>query len=216
VFGVSIAHSFLSLDSADQLTNGGFDVSKWKKKEAPADSKTSEESKSRQLSVPLAAVSEKDIDLSGSSAESRVNAFTIIAFFAILAIILIQATHNYITAPIRVGVPLPPGTRRSKCGLGGYLPTKFSFACTDSYLEVNEDGTVSVFGEDRELDMLLVGDTCSKEDCVDGILMEADGTVYVGGKRIKSLLVYGGDSTVTPWPFEESPKLKIKKYTLNK
>lgn len=144
------------------------------------------------------------------------NAFPIIAALAILAIIL-QVSHIYITAPIQVGIPLAPGARRSKCGLVGYLPVKFSPpGCTNSYLEVNRDGTVSVLGENRELEMLLVGDVCSKENCVGGIFMESDGAVYVGGKRIKTVLVYGGDGVLTPWPFQEAPKLKVKKIALNK
>lgn len=197
------------------LTNSGFDVSKWKKKEVPTtllSPKPIEESKSR----VLPGVSESSsAESSVKTNESSVNAFPIIAALAILAIVL-QATHNFITAPIEVGVPLPPGTRRSKCGLVGYLPTQFSPSCTNSYLEVNGDGTVSVFGEDRELDMLMVGAVCSKEECLDGILMDADGLVYIGGKRVRSLLAYGADTTITPWPFEETPKLRVKKYKLNK
>lgn len=215
VFWIPASLTFVLLILPFQLTNSGFDVSKWKKKEVPTtllSPKPIEESKSR----VLPGVSESSsAESSVKTNESSVNAFPIIAALAILAIVL-QATHNFITAPIEVGVPLPPGTRRSKCGLVGYLPTQFSPSCTNSYLEVNGDGTVSVFGEDRELDMLMVGAVCSKEECLDGILMDADGIVYIGGKRVRSLLAYGADTTITPWPFEETPKLRVKKYKLNK
>lgn len=161
----------------------------------------------------------RDLPASAQSVEpvkemkSSYNAFPVIAALAVLAIIL-QATHNFVSCPIQRGVTLPPGAVRSKCGLVGYLPGKIFPGC--SYLEVNHDGTVSVFGEDRELDMLLVGDVCSTEDCVDGLLMEADGSVFIGGKRVKTILVYGNDATLTPWPFEETPKLKVKQFNLNK
>ncbi len=148
--------------------------------------------------------------------KSSVNAFPLIAGLAILAIML-QAIHIYLATPIQVGVPLPPGTKRSKCGLIGHLPPQLSFsACTNSFLEVNADGSVSILNTYRELDMLLVGGVCTKENCIEGLVMHADRSVFVGGKRVKSLLVYGKDATVTPWPFEEAPRLKVKKFTLNK
>lgn len=147
--------------------------------------------------------------------KSGVNVFPFIAVMAILAIIL-QAIHMYLATPIQVGVPLPPGTKRSKCGLFGYLPSPISTSCTNSYLEVNTDGTISVFDADRELDMLIVGSVCSKDDCIDGLVMQADGSVLVGGKRVKSIIAYGSSTTITPWPFAIAPKLTVKKFTLNK
>jgi len=201
-----------------QLTSGGFDVSEWKKKDAAAPATISEnkteESTSRDLPASSQSVEPVKVVKDGAKPGSF-NAFPVIAALAVLAIVL-QASHNFVTAPIQVGVPLPPGAQRSKCGLVGYLPPRFSVGCTNSYLEVNHDGTVSVLGEDRELDMLLVGDICSSEDCMDGLLMEADGSVFIGGKRVKSVLVYGSDTTITPWPFEENPKLKVKQFNLNK
>lgn len=191
-------------------------MSKWKKKdtsvttEAPVDEKMVKEVNSREMPSSSSSIeSTKEVKNNGFSA------FSLIAVLAIVAIIL-QATHNFVASPIQVGVPLPPGAQRSKCGLLGYLPPVVPTGCTNSHLEVNTDGSVSIFDEDRELNMLLVGGVCKKEECIDGLLMESDGGVFVGGKRVKSILVYLSDATLTPWPFEESPKLKVKQYKLNK
>ena len=144
-----------------------------------------------------------------------VHAFPFIAALAVLAVI-IQAIHVHLATPIQVGVLLPPGTQRSKCGLFGYLPNQVSTPCRNSILEVKTDGTVSITDENGELNMLLVGGVCSKPNCIDGLVVEADGSVLVGGKRVKSILAYGDSTTITPWPFEQAPKLKIKKFHLNK
>jgi hypothetical protein len=141
--------------------------------------------------------------------------FTTVAVLAILAIV-IQAVNMYTMTPIQVGVVLAPGAKRSKCGLVGYLPTPvrnaLPLSCTHSFLEVNADGTVSVFDEDRRLTMSLIGEVCSSEDCVDGVMMLENGSVLVGDKRVKKLSMYG-NVELTPFPFEIAPKLNVKKYT---
>jgi hypothetical protein len=139
--------------------------------------------------------------------------FQMIAFLAFLAI-AIQEAHNFISAPIEIGVPLPPGSWRSKCGLMGYLPKlEFLPPCTNAFLEVNYDGTVYVYDEEKELDMGMVGDVCNDEDCVEGLVMNEDRTISIGGRIVKSATLYGDVSSLSPWPFKEEPKkMKMKRF----
>lgn len=199
----------------EMLTHGGFDLSKWKRKDKPATPTPIAESKPRDLpEVPTPPRATKKEEVEKVTNGSTVYAFPFIVALAVLSVI-IQAVHVHLATPIQVGVLLPPGTQRSKCGLFGYLPVKVSTTCKNSLLEVKEDGTVSILDEDGELNMLLVGGVCSKPNCVDGLVVETDGSVFVGGKRVKSLLAYGDSTTITPWPFQEAPKLKVKKFHLN-
>jgi len=137
--------------------------------------------------------------------------------FAVLVMLAIvtQAVNQFTMSPIQVGVILAPGAKRSKCGLLGYLPKPVRDAlpltCTHSYLEVNVDGTVSVFDNDRTLVMHMEGEVCSTEDCMNGVTMLHNGSVLIGNKRVKKLSTYG-KVDLTPFPFEMTPKLKIKKY----
>lgn len=204
----------------EMLTSGGFDLSKWKRKDKPATPAPIAEPKLRDLpevrepSPPPPPLVKQEIEKE-TSGGFTVLAFPFIAALAVLAVIT-QAIHVHLATPIQVGVLLPPGTQRSKCGILGYLPVQMSTPCRNSYLEVKADGTVSILNEDGELDMLLVGGVCSKPNCIDGLVVEPDGSVMVGGTRVKSLHSYGHTATITPWPFEQAPKLKIKKFHLNK
>ena len=189
-----------------QLTNGGFDLSTWRNVEASRSA----------IASPTSATASSDPDIyvpSDSSSKAGVG-FLALAYVAILAIV-IQAVNNYSMTPIQVGVVLAPGAKRSRCGLLGYLPTPLRKAlplsCIHSFLEVNADGTVSVFDEDRSLTMRLFGNVCSTEDCVEGVMMLENGSVLIGDKRVKNLSMYG-NVDLTPFPFEISPKLKVKKY----
>lgn len=185
-----------------QLKASGFDVSGWGKKD---DEDTKEET-SRAL--PEADAS-KEAAKEGDAGSS---VFPLIVIFALLAIV-VHAAHNFISVPIEIGIPHPPGTWKSKCGLLGYLPkVDFLPPCTNSYLEVHADGSVSLYDDDRETEKLMVGNVCSSEDCVPGLVMNEDRTVSIGGKVVKSAKYYGDDSSLSPWPFKEEPKMKMRRY----
>ena len=82
---------------------------------------------------------------------------------------------------------------------------------------MNDDGTVAIFNDLNELDMLLVGGVCGADadDCVDGVVLEEDGKVYIGGKLVKSIARFDDESPLSPWPFEEEPKLKSTAFSKN-
>lgn len=215
-----------------QLTGAGFDVSGWEKKktEEPEVSRTRDlpaisEKSSQNAATVSANNSKKSTTASSSSSAKKIDAepetksgiFPIVAVLAILAIVL-QTAHNFISSPIEAGVPLPPGTWRSKCGLfgyipdigGGYLPT-----CKNQYFEVNDDGTAVLYDSDQEIDIFLLGGVCKKEDCIEGLVMGTDGIVRIGGKQVNKALLYEFDMELTPWPFVEKPKMKYQNFNGN-
>lgn len=143
--------------------------------------------------------------------------FPTIIMLAIVGVLL-QVAHSFLSSPIQVGKPLKPGTWKSKCGLLGLVPPspldKYGIIpeCTNSFLEVHGDGSVSIRDAAKELDVLMEGGVCGEEDedCVDGLVLEEDGKVLIGGTQVKSGFVYGDSTGLSPWPFEAEPKLKLK------
>ena len=176
-----------------QLTQTGVDTTPWMKQ-------NNGDTKTRELRFQEPTKSAKSSKSSKSPA-----VFPFIAVVALIAI-LFQAAHNYISAPIISGLVVAPGTWRSKCGLLSLLPS-----CENAYLEVNDDGSVAVYDSDKELAMKLKGAACTGDfDCVDGLLVLEDGSVTIGGKIVKTVNVYDEDMEMTPWPFAEEPRLKMK------
>jgi hypothetical protein len=143
--------------------------------------------------------------------------FPTIAMLALIAIIL-KATNMILSAPIQVGTPLKPGTWKSKCGLLGLLPQlpleqyEFLPQCTNAFLEVHDDGTVSIKDAEKELDVLMKGGVCKDDDdsCLQGLVLQEDGKVMIGGTQVKTAFLYGETKKLSPWPFEEEPNLKLK------
>ena len=81
-------------------------------------------------------------------------------------------------------------------------------------MEVNDDGSVAVYDGEKELLMEMKGAACAGDlDCVDGLLMLEDGSVTIGGKTVKTVNVYDKTMEMTPWPFAEEPRLKMKYQT---
>ena len=186
----------------------GFNVDKWNQ------STQAEEAEVKSRGGPVvgddASKSASQDKASKKSAKVFAPIIPIIAFL----ILVLQTYHNIVTTPIQVGIPLGPGTYRYKCGLLSFSPFH---DCTDAHLEVNDDGTVAVFNDSNELDMLLVGGICTPDEsnCVDGILLEEDGKVYVGGRLVKSIARFDDSTGLSPWPFAEEPKLKSSPFSKN-
>jgi len=196
------------------LNLSGFNVNKWDK-----NTKGAEETKtSRSLpsdSEPAATSTTRGAPMEAAPVKPVVKkqqggkVFAPIIPVVALLVIILQTYHNIVTQPVQVGIPLGPGTFRSKCGLLAYSP--FS-DCENSSLEVHDDGTVAVFNEVNELDMMLIGGICTVDECVDGILLEEDGRVYVGGRIVKSAARFDDESPLSPWPFAITPKLKANPF----
>ena len=129
-----------------------------------------------------------------------------------LVYLILKAGHEHYSSPITVGVPVKPGTWRSKCGFMSIFP-----GCTNAFMEVNSDGTVNLFDSTPELAMKLKGNSCQGiPGCVDGLLLKKDGTILIGGKVVKSIVSYNKDMKITPWPFPTKPKAHIRHYAKKK
>lgn len=183
----------------------------WKKKKEESGNK-SRGAVEEPNSAPVKAAS----SVSGNKTNEK-SIFPTIALMVLVAIIL-QAGNMFLSAPIKAGTTLKPGTWKSKCGLLGLLPPlpleKYEFLpqCTNSFLEVHSDGTVSIKDAEKELDVLMTGGVCKEDDeeCSDGLVVDDDGKVLIGGTQVKTAYVYGETKSLNPWPFEEEPKLKLK------
>jgi hypothetical protein len=150
----------------------------------------------------------------------------VIALIAFVVIIL-QATQNYITAPIAKNVLLEPGTWRSKCGLAGLFPF-----CKNSYLQVSADGSsVSIYNDRKQLDFLIEGIPCGEDhcvngfwnwyygkpcedaECIDGLTLDDSGVISMSGKAVKRITYFTDNASLTPWPFEEKPQVRMYRAT---
>ena len=142
---------------------------------------------------------EAEKEATGTSESIRIS-FLIIIVIAIL----LQGAQMYITAPLRPGSVMPPGMWMSKCGLLSVLPI-----CENAGLEMNDDGVLTLYGSDGDVQWKLVGGTCrANTDCEPGLVVKDDGNLVIGGKSITSVTIKG-DAPLTPWPFEREPKLRV-------
>jgi len=195
---------FTNRDIGKMLELSGFDVSPWKKKKfvmKPSKSLDKAKSKSNKSDAPV---------------KNSSTSYMLLGL--VFAFIIGQLLQSVMVKPTPPGFVLKPGSYVSKCGLFGYIPIKSSefSSCRDQFLSVGNDGTATVYDENKQAILILTGDVCSsdKTDCVNGLVMKAgDNTLEMGGKTIKQALVRKShkDLALSPWPFEEKPtKLKYK------
>jgi hypothetical protein len=146
-------------------------------------------------------------------------------FIMIFIGLILQVFHIYISAPINVGSTISPGIWLSKCGLLSLFPS-----CTDNaYVHFRRNGTVSYYNSDKVLTWSMDGSVCPEElepvdndtktppTCIRGMHVQTDGRITIGGKPISHVTYYNSNSNkntivpLSPWPFVESPKVKIWK-----
>jgi len=168
-----------------QLLASGVDAKAWRKKDKKRKSAS------------------EDVDSASSSVTSKT--FTVL--FIVLAGILLQVFHLYISAPIKPGHVVSPGIWLTKCGIMSFLPS-----CDNSYVSFDDKGVVKLIDSNDEVLWEIVGSICDDgdEDCVPGMQVKEDSTLVVGGKQISTVKMYG-DADLSPWPFAEQPKVRIVK-----
>jgi len=132
---------------------------------------------------------------------------TFTVLFVILAGILLQVFHLYISAPIKPGHVVSPGIWLTKCGIMSFLPS-----CENSYVSFGDDGLVKLYNADDEVLWEIEGAVCKEgdDDCVPGMQVKEDNTLVVGGKQISYVKMYR-ESDLSPWPFAEQPKVRVYK-----
>jgi hypothetical protein len=194
-----------------QLLSSGIDSKPWrdefaakKTKKAPIES----ESESSEIEFePRSSFKEKAVlpveEKSSGSGSSGL--FVVVS--VVLVAILLQVFHLYISAPIRPGHIVSPGIWLSKCGILGFWPE-----CENQYLKMDDKGTVTLYNSKHEVAWQLEGGICAKdnEKCVPGMHVNLDNTIDIGGTHVSWVSMYES-VPLSPWPFAESPKVKIWK-----
>ncbi|CAB9524275.1 expressed unknown protein [Seminavis robusta] len=177
----------------NMLKVSGIDASSWKqmKKVSPAPS-----SKPREMPIETPKETTKK-EAGGSN--------TFILIFMVLAAVILQVYHSKITAPIEPGQVLSPGGWISKCGLAAAIPP----LCENQYLQMGDDGVLSLFDANGDLEWKMEGGVCKNEACISGLEMIQDSHVVIGGKTVSWVNVKKNADPISPWPFAEQPKLKV-------
>lgn len=122
----------------------------------------------------------------------------------VIAAVMLQVYHSKITAPIEPGQVLSPGGWVSRCGLASFLPV-----CKNSYLQMGDDGVLSLYDANGELEWKMEGGVCKTDGCISGLEMREDTKLAIGGKVVTWVNVKRGAEPIAPWPFAEQPKIKI-------
>jgi hypothetical protein len=96
--------------------------------------------------------------------------------------------------------------------------------CRNEILEVRSDGTVTLSDDQGNVVVSFNGDVCydGKKDCINGLVLQDNLMIKIGTKIVKagtyhyydnndSKYPYNKNIILSPWPFAEEPKLKIKR-----
>lgn len=131
--------------------------------------------------------------------EDDTNYFVIGVLFAIFAHLFFKA-HMSISAPLAPGSTMSLGRSKNSCGLLGSVPF---YECEPKSMTLGSDGILSIF-EGDELVFSLEGKLCGadEEGCVDGVVVDEDGTLNIGGEKAKAKMK--SLAPLTPWPFAEN------------
>merc|ERR1712137_1092668 len=99
------------------------------------------------------------------------------------------------------------GFIKSKCGLRSLLPS-----CEPANMWLSLNGTLKMYGPNSTLQWEIEGTTCDDkgEDCKEGLVIEEDGSVVIGGQEISSFRLYNETATLSPWPFTKDPGLRAQ------
>jgi hypothetical protein len=129
----------------------------------------------------------------------------IMALVVILAF-LIQVTQMSVTAPLAPGQSLSPKSFMSKCGYTAL------FGCERATLTMNDEGVLALYGSDGSVEWEMTGSRCDSvsSGCKNGLVVSTDGSLEIGGRTIRSATVYG-NAMFSPWPFTESPNIRVVK-----
>ena len=124
----------------------------------------------------------------------------------VLIALLLQVFHVYVSAPIKPGSTISPGIWLSKCGLLTVLPS-----CKNAYMHFNREGVVTHYNANKEKTWQMEGAVCDSDDeeCVKGMEFTEEGKIVIGGKPVSFVTSYVKDAELAPWPFVNTPKLKV-------
>jgi hypothetical protein len=126
----------------------------------------------------------------------------------ILVAVLVQVGHVYLSAAIKPGHAVHPGVLLRKCGVLSLLP--IGGICENERMVYEADGRVAAYDANDEVLWEAEGGTCDdgEEDCKEEMRFNDDLSLVIGGKTISHVKTYK-DSALSPWPFAQSPKVRM-------
>lgn len=82
---------------------------------------------------------------------------------------------------------------------------------------MDKNGRAVFLDSKNELAWELRGAVCPEEDtaCVRGMQLLEDGTIVIGGKMVEYVNLIKPSAALSPWPFEEAPRVFPKIGPLN-
>jgi len=135
-------------------------------------------------------------------AKKSTNYFAIGAILAVLVHLVLKINAHY-TSPLGPGDSLASGRSRGVCGLLAICPLT---SCDVSTAVMGDDGVFTV-SQGEDVVFKIAGKVCGEDDadCVDGLAIDEDGKITIGGSRVKTLTKATVD--LKPWPFTEDVTL---------
>ena len=132
-----------------------------------------------------------------------------------------MAVDMYLSAPVKVGQVLSPGTVLHKCGVRGIVPGLQSalsaispdFDCENSYFVVEQE-KVTGYNKDGDVTWSILGthhnnkkycDVNDEEACKRGLHYLDDKHLIMSGTKITWIETFQKGLALDPWPFEEKP-----------
>lgn len=182
-----------------QLASSGIDASGWKEDPKKRKKKSALKAGSRSLDETDSPV-EEPLEL-----KKKGGKLFPIAFLALLALLL-QVFHVYISAPVNPGSTISPGVWLSKCGLLTVLPS-----CENSYFHFNREGVATHYNAAKQVTWQMEGAVCDVDDeaCNPGMRIAEDGKIMIADKHVPYVISFVKDADLSPWPFLETPKVKL-------
>jgi hypothetical protein len=159
--------------------------------------------------VPITSTASKDVIDGANNIGKRGYVLSLVGI--IFVSVLLQVFHLYISTPIAPGSIVPPGVWLNKCGLVRY----FTSTCDDAFLHVGKDGTITGYNSHSDVVWEMVGAACASDEtttatCIPGMQFTKDLQIIVGGKHMLQINKLLLEQALSPWPFEQEPKLKSK------
>lgn len=176
------------------------------KKAASTPVKTKSVELSNEIAEPLNAIDEKNEKTEKKVKDVSTNYFFTGILAAIFLHLFIKA-HLYISAPLKPGSTLAPGKYKDSCGLLGSVPF---YSCSPKKIIMGTDGILTVLDGNNVVATLYGGQCSAGKVCTDGVSIQDDGSLLIGGEKAKTKVK--PTVPLSPWPFSEEVVFKTGRF----
>jgi len=173
--------------------------------------KTSPETKIADILGGVVDAAQEDVDNTSGAHTLKV----LLAMVLIVAFVPLMLAQIRFTSPLGPGDQLKAGQFRRKCGVTSLTLTGFN-GCNELSAEFDEGGVLTVYNlgsllskEKTVLYRLMAENTKAMSD--DGLVIGADGSLTIGGKRVVVEVPSDSNPILSPWPFAKEVTLQKKK-----